>query len=231
MANNSSVPNHLGLILDGNRRWAKEHNLSSLEGHQRGADNLKVIARHAINSGVNYVSAYIFSLENWNRSKKEVNYLMRLAYVMITRDVDELNQDGVRIVWLGSKQKVSKKLLKAIAAAEELTKNNKKGTLCICFNYSGYQEIVDAFIKIIDQKIPKNKINIDLIEDNLYGKDIPKIDFLIRTSGEHRISNFMLWRINYAELYFVEKHWPGFSKSDLDKALKEYSKRERRFGR
>jgi len=231
MANKESVPNHLGLILDGNRRWAKAHNLSSFEGHKQGYDNLKVIAKHAINSGVNYVSAYIFSLENWNRSKKEVDYLMRLAYRMLTRDVKELNDEGIRIFWLGSKQKISQKLLKAINAAEEITKNNKRGNLCICFNYSGYQEIIDAFIKIIDKKIPKNKIDISVVEDNLYGKDIPKIDFMVRTSGEQRISNFMLWRINYSELYFTEKHWPAFTKTDLNRAFKEYSKRERRFGK
>jgi undecaprenyl diphosphate synthase len=231
MVNNESVPNHLGLILDGNRRWAKAHNLSSLEGHKQGYDNLKVIAKHAINSGVKYVSAYIFSLENWNRSKKEVDYLMRLAYRMLTRDINELNDEGIRIFWLGSKQKVSQKLLKAITAAEELTKKNTRGTLCICFNYSGYQEIVDAFIKIIDKKIPKKKIDIGVIEDNLYGIDIPQVDLMIRTSGEQRISNFMLWRINYAELYFTKKHWPAFTKTDLNKAFKEYSKRERRFGK
>ena len=145
MADNRSIPNHLGLIMDGNRRWAKTNNLSSLQGHKKGYDNLKVIAQHAFDSGVKCVSAYIFSLENWNRSKKEVNYLMNLAYRMVTRDVDELNEKKIRVVWLGSKDKVSKKLLDAIHAAENKTKNNKKGTLCICFNYSGYQEIVDAF--------------------------------------------------------------------------------------
>jgi undecaprenyl diphosphate synthase len=150
---------------------------------------------------------------------------------MVTRDVDELNEKKIRVVWLGSKDKVSKKLLDAIHAAENKTKNNKKGTLCICFNYSGYQEIVDALYRIIDKKIPKEQINSTLIEDNLYGKNIPQVDFVIRTSGEQRISNFMLWRINYAELFFVKKHWPAFSKKDLDEALLEYSNRERRFGK
>jgi len=231
MANNKSVPNHLGLILDGNRRWAKTQHISSLKGHKKGYDNLKDIARYAFDLGIKYVSAYIFSLENWDRSKQEVDYLMRLAYRMLTRDIDELNKDKIRVVWLGSKYKVSKKLLNAIQNAETLTKNNKKGTLCICFNYSGYQEIADAFIKIIDKKIPKEQINPEIIEDNLYGQDIPKIDFVIRTSGEQRISGFMLWRINYSELYFTDKYWPAFSKEDLDIALKEYSKRERRFGK
>jgi len=225
------IPNHIGLILDGNRRWAKSQNLSSLEGHRKGYDNLRDIARHAFNSGVNYVTAYIFSLENWDRSKTEVKYLMGLAYNMLTKDINELNEENIRVVWLGSRHKVSKKLLLAIEKAENLTKKNTKGTLCICFNYSGYQEIVDAFVKIIDQKTPKNKINTKLIENNLYGKNIPKIDFVIRTSGEKRISGFMLWRINYAELYFTKKYWPAFSRKDLDIALDEYSSRERRFGK
>jgi undecaprenyl diphosphate synthase len=231
MAENRLIPNHLGLIMDGNRRWAKANSLTSLQGHKKGYDNLKVIARHAFDSGVKYVSAYIFSLENWNRSKKEVNYLMRLAYLMLTKDVDELNEKKIRIVWLGSKDRVGEKLLNAIDAAEEKTKDNKKGTLCICFNYSGYQEIADAFHKIIDKKIPKDQINPELIEDNLYGKNIPQVDFVIRTSGEQRISNFMLWRVSYAELLFVKKHWPAFTKKDLDDALLEYSRRERRFGK
>lgn len=231
MAENISVPNHLGLILDGNRRWAKSQHLSSLQGHKKGYDNLKVIARHAFNSGIDYVSAYIFSMENWTRSKREVDYLMRLAYKMLTTDIEDLNKDNIRIVWLGNKQKLSNKLLDAIHAAEEKTKNNTKGTLCICFNYSGYQEIVDAFHKIIDKKIARDKIDIELIENNLYGEDIPKIDLMIRTSGEQRISNFMLWRVNYAELLFIDKHWPAFTKNDLNKALQEYSRRERRFGK
>ncbi len=231
MPDNISIPNHLGLILDGNRRWAREHDMTSFQGHKKGYDNLKTIAKYAFDSGVNYVSAYIFSLENWDRSKREVTYLMNLAYRMLTKDIDELNKNKIRIVWLGSTQKLSKKLLDSIHVAEEKTKNNKKGTLCICFNYGGYQEIVEAFHKIIDKKIPKEKINSDMIENNLYGTNIPKIDLMVRTSGEQRISNFMLWRISYAELLFVEKHWPAFTKDDLNKALEEYSRRERRFGK
>ncbi len=231
MANDISVPNHLGLILDGNRRWAKSKNLTALQGHKKGYDNLKTIAKYAIESGVKYVSAYIFSLENWDRSKQEVNYLMRLAYRMLTKDVDELDRENIRIVWLGSKQKISKKLLEAIHEAEQKTKNNTKGTLCICFNYSGYQEIVDAIVKIVGKKISEKNIDKNLIEDNLYGNNIPPIDLVIRTSGEQRISNFMLWRINYAELYFTDIYWPAFSKKDLDEAFAEYSSRERRFGK
>ncbi|HUY53371.1 MAG TPA: polyprenyl diphosphate synthase [Candidatus Dormibacteraeota bacterium] len=231
MSDNISKPNHLGLILDGNRRWAREHGMTSFQGHKKGYDNLKIIAKYAFDLGVNYVSAYIFSLENWDRSKREVTYLMNLAYRMLTKDINELNKNKIRIVWLGSKQKISKKLLDAIHDAEEKTKNNKKGTLCICFNYGGYQEIIDAFHKIIDKKISKEQIDVGVIEDNLYGKNIPKVDLMIRTSGEQRISNFMLWRMSYAELLFSEKHWPAFTKKDLAEALVEYSRRERRFGK
>jgi undecaprenyl diphosphate synthase len=231
MNNNKIVPNHLGLILDGNRRWAKEQGLPTLQGHKKGYDNFKAITKYAFESGVSFVSAYIFSMENWNRSKEEVSFLMGLAYRMLTKDLDELDKDNIRIVWLGSKQKINKKLMTAIHAAEEKTKNNTRGTLCICFNYSGYQEITDAVVRIIDNKISSDKISPKLIEDNLYGQDIPQIDLVIRTSGEQRISNFMLWRINYAELYFTEIYWPAFSKKDLDEAFEEYQSRERRFGK
>jgi undecaprenyl diphosphate synthase len=231
MSQEINVPNHLGLILDGHRRWAKSKRLPPLQGHKIGYDNLKDISEYAFNKGVKFISAYIFSMENWNRSKQEVSYLMRLAYRMLTSDVKVLHKNNIRVVWLGSKEKVSDKLLKAIKDAEEQTKNNNKGTLCICFNYSGQQEIADALKKIIDQKTPSDKVDIALIEKNLYGNDIPKVDFLIRTSGEQRISNFMLWRVSYAELYFSNKYWPEFNKKDLDEAFSEYSQRERRFGK
>lgn len=231
MSMTKNVPNHLGLILDGNRRWAKERGLPALKGHKKGYDNLKTILKYAIESGVSYVSAYIFSLENWNRSKEEVGYLMRIAYQMLTKDLDEINKENIRIVWLGSKQKISKKLLDAIYNAEEKTKDNTRGTLCICFNYSGYQEIADAVVSIIKKKIPAEEVTPQIIEDNLYGKDIPRVDLVIRTSGEQRISNFMLWRINYSELYFTNTYWPAFSKKDLDIAFDEYASRERRFGK
>lgn len=224
----SEVPTHLGLILDGNRRWAKSQGLSSLEGHRRGYDNLKDLSRAAFDRGVKYVSAYIFSTENWNRSAEEVNYLMTLALRMVKRDLKELHKDNIRVRWLGSENKVGEKLLKALREAEETTKNNTGGQLCLCFNYGGQTEIAAAAEKLRGSNQP---ITIEAITSQLYAANVPPVDFLIRTSGEQRLSNFMLWRAAYAELYFVTKHWPAFTEEDLDEALAEFASRQRRFGK
>lgn len=229
MSETSEIPTHVGLILDGNRRWAKAQGLPSLEGHRAGYSNLKTITKHAINSGVKYVSAYIFSTENWNRSKEEVKYLMDLALWYAKHEVAEVHKEEIKVVFLGRKDGLSKKLLSAINDAEVLTRNNKRGTLALCFNYGGRQEIVDA-VNIAMQDNPK-QITLDSIEQNLYSFDIPSIDLIIRTSGEQRLSNFMLWRAAYAELLFVSKHWPDFGTPDFDEALGEYKKRQRRYGK
>ena len=225
------IPTHLGIILDGNRRWAKEHGLSSLEGHREGYSHLKDIAKYAFDKGVKYVSAYVFSMENWSRTKAEVKYLMSLALRLLTIDIDELNRENIKVLWLGSRERLSQKLLKAIANAEERTKNNTHGTLCLCFNYGGQQEIADAVKSIVSRNISLDKITPELIEDSLYGNAVPPIDLLVRTSGEHRLSGFMLYRSAYAELYFVNKQWPDFSNSDLDDAIVDFSTRSRRFGK
>lgn len=224
------VPTHLGLILDGNRRWAKAHGLPTLEGHRKGYDNLKDITKAAINQGVSFVSAFIFSTENWKRTPAEVKYLMDLAYKMVTRDVAELNRENIRLIWLGSPQHVGSRLLKAINQAVETTKNNSKGTLCLCFNYGGHQEIADAAQQLINTG--ETQITPQKLAANLYGGLlVPPVDLIIRTSGEQRISNFMLWRANYAELYFTPKHWPEFSTTDLNVALTDYANRQRRLGK
>ncbi len=230
MSNKSTIPVHVGLILDGNRRWAKSRGLPSFDGHNRGYENLKTITKAAMNRGVKYVSAYIFSKENWNRTSEEVKYLMNLAYLLINKDVAELNKENIRLVCLGSRERLSPKLVRAIQKAEEKTKGNTRGTLALCFNYSGREELADAIKKIIDQKIPSDEINDDTLGRHLYHPDVPDVDFLIRTSGEQRISGYMLYRINYSELYFTKKHWPDFSVEDLDVALEEYAARQRRYG-
>jgi len=224
------VPKHIGLILDGNRRWARENGLSTLEGHRIGYHHLKDIVREAINVGVEYVSAYIFSIENWNRTKAEVKYLMEHALIFLTSDVAELNREGVRVVWLGTKERLSSRLLEAIDKAEESTRHNTKGTLGICFNYTGKQEIVDAAKQLIDTGVKSDQLTLETFERALYAPDVPPIDLLIRTSGEQRLSGFMLWRAAYAELLFVDKHWPEFEKADLHAAIEEYAARERRHG-
>lgn len=232
MSNSKSghVPNHLGLILDGNRRWARTRGLPTLEGHKEGYDNLKSIAEHAFNSGVKYVSAYVFSTENWNRSEDEVTYLMSLLLKFFKKDCKQLNKKGVKIMWLGSRLKLSEKILKAVDEAAEMTKNNTKGVLALCFNYGGYDEISEAVKKIIKLGAKPEDVNPELIRGNLFSPDLPDLDLVIRTSGEQRISNFMLWRIAYSEFYFTDKFWPEFHPADLQIALDDYANRSRRFG-
>lgn len=231
MSANSVIPNHVGLILDGNRRWAKDQGLPTLEGHRKGYANLKDIGTHALKKrGVSYISAYIFSTENWNRSKEEVSYLMDLALWVAKSEVKELHKEGIRARFLGSKDKLSDKLLKAIASAEELTKDNTEGTLALCFNYGGQDEIAAAVRAAAAAGCDMNTITPDILKNYLFSPDIPPVDMIIRTSGEQRISNFMLWRAAYSELYFVDKHWPAFTTKDFDDALQEFTNRQRRFG-
>lgn len=228
--NSSTIPTHIGFILDGNRRWARDHGLPTLEGHRKGYDTLKTIAEAAFDKGVKFVSAFVFSTENWSRSKDEVDYLMNLAMKIAVKDSKELIKENVKIVVMGIEDKVPPKLVKAWRDAEEESKNNTGGTLALCFNYGGTQEIVDATKAIISEGIPEESVTDELIGQHLYHPEVPDIDLVIRTSGEMRISNFMLWRVKYAELYFVDKHWPAFSKEDFDIALEEFSRRNRRFG-
>jgi undecaprenyl diphosphate synthase len=224
----STVPKHIGLILDGNRRWAKVRSLPSYKGHQAGYEALRKIVDDAFSKGVEYISAFIFSTENWSRSKAEVSFLMKLTLQMVQRDLEEMHKKGIRIIWLGSEERVSNKLITALRNAEEITKHNTKGTLVLCFNYGGQQEIIDAA-----ESVRKNneEITQESLESALYsGNTVPPIDYVIRTSGEQRLSNFMLWRAAYSELYFTDVLWPDFSVTNLDEALAEYAKRQRRFG-
>ncbi len=223
-----AVPTHLGLILDGNRRWAKEHGLPTLEGHKKGYENLKTIGKDAIKRGIRYVSAYVFSTENWKRSAEEVDYLMKLLIWVAKNEVKELDEAGIRVVFAGSKERLSSQVVKAMQAAEHRTAKNSRGTLILCLNYGGHQEIVDACNGAIEQG--KTKLTLQDIEQNLYSPQVPPVDFIIRTSGEQRISNFMLWRAAYSELYFTSKYWPAFSTDDLSHALSDYERRKRRFG-
>lgn len=227
----SSPPNHIGLILDGNRRWARARGLTTFDGHKAGYDNLKEIVKAAINRGVKFVSAYIFSTENWNRAPAEVKYLMDLAYTMLTRDVGELNAENIRVLWLGSTERVSPRLQRAIRQAEQTTAGNTRGTLGLCFNYGGQQEIVDAVKNYVQSGNAISSLTVNLLSIFAYAPEIPEVDLIIRTSGEQRLSGFMLWRTAYSELYFTDKHWPDFATADLDQAIDAYTARERRMGR
>ncbi len=230
-ADTNKVPTHLGLILDGNRRWAREQGLPQLEGHRKGYENLKTIGKAGINRGIKYVSAYVFSTENWNRSREEVAYMMKLLLWVAKHEVDELHKENIRVRFAGSRERLGAKILKAMHEAENKTKANTRGTLIICLNYGGHQEITEAVKNITANNIAADDITSELIARHLYVSDVPPIDLIIRTSGEQRLSNFMLWRAAYSELYFTNKYWPAFDETDLDKALAEYALRKRRFGK
>lgn len=227
---NSTVPRHLGLILDGNRRWARAQGIPQMEGHRKGYENLKTIGKASIERGIQYVSAYVFSTENWNRSKEEVRYLMKLLIWVAKNEVNELHKENIRVRFVGSTERLSPQVIKAIQAAEERTKNNTRGTMALCLNYGGQQEIADALKELIRQGTAADDVTPELITQHLYAADIPPVDLIVRTSGQQRLSNFMIWRAAYSELYFVEKHWPEFSEADLNKALDWYANQQRRFG-
>lgn len=225
------APVHLGIILDGNRRWAREQGLPTVEGHKKGYENLKNVAKYAFDHGVKYVSAFVFSTENWNRSAEEVDYLMKLLLWVAKNEVKELNKYNIRVRFLGEEERLNTKVLEAMRNVEELTKNNTAGTLLLCLNYGGQQEIASAVNAAFAKNPGLTKITPELIEEHLYGADIPGADLIIRTSGEQRLSNFMLWRAAYSELYFSDKNWPAFDEDDMKRALDNFVKRHRRFGK
>jgi len=224
------LPKHIGFILDGNRRWASQKGLPKLVGHKKGYENLKKIAEECFDMGIEVVSAYIFSTENWKREEAEVSYLMDLALKIFSSDLDELIQKGIRVVVSGTKDKLDSKIVKAIDESTERTADNHKGTINLCFNYGGQQEIADAVVRIIDAGLPAESITPAVVRDHLYHPELPPVDYIVRTSGEQRLSNFLLWDSAYAELQFVPVHWPAFKKKDLVEALDEYRHRQRRFG-
>jgi undecaprenyl diphosphate synthase len=225
------APKHLGLILDGNRRWAKKNNLSTIEGHRAGYINLKKIIKASKKHNIEYISAFVFSTENWKRGNEEVKNLMKLFSWILKHEVKEISKEGIRLKVIGSKLRIGKALVKAIHNAEEATKDNKKGTLLLCLDYGGQQEIVEATKRIVESGIKPEDITPELISKNLDMPDIPPLDLIIRTSGEHRLSNFMLWESAYSELFFVNKLWPEFSEANFESILKKYSKIKRNFGK
>ncbi len=227
----NEVPCHLAIIMDGNRRWAREKALAFYSGHQQGVKKVKEVLRWCRDREIKILTLYAFSAENWDRNKEEVNFLMNLFQSAISDEIDELYQKGIKFKVIGQKNKLPVKLQKLIEDAEAFTEDNQQGFLNLAISYSGWEEIVEAFRKITEEKIPSEKINQALIRKYLWSADIPDADLIIRTSGEQRISDFLTWEASYAELYFCPKYWPDFSENDLDEALKDYQKRQRRFGR
>jgi len=220
--------NHLGIIIDGNRRWAKKRGLPTFEGHKKGIDKVKKAIEWANKRGIKNLTFFVFSTENWKRSKKEVDYLMKLAEEMIKDYEDTAKKEKIRIRVIGQKEKLPKSLQKEIEKVENSTKNNKKMTVNFALSYGGRNEIVEVVKKIIEKKIPLEKINEKTISQNLWTTDL---DLLIRTGKEKRLSNFLLWQSAYSELYFSSKYWPDFTEKDLEKALNNYYSRQRRFGK
>ena len=232
MSNTSptTIPTHVGIILDGNRRWAAAQNLPKLEGHRAGYETLKKIATSAFKKGVSYISAYVFSTENWGRSQQEIDYLMKLLLWVAKNEVDSFNKENIRVRFLGEEDKLSPAVIKAMRNAEEKTKDNTAGTLLLCLNYGGKQEIASAVTKFLRDNPNTKQVTEEDISRYVYEPSVPDVDLIIRTSGEQRLSNFMLWRAAYSELYFTESHWPAFTEGMLDEALSAFSIRQRRFG-
>ena len=230
MTDTDKVPVHVGFILDGNRRWAVAEGLPTLEGHKQGYENLKTISAHAFKKGVQYVSAFVFSTENWKRSEEEVTYLMNLVLWMAKHKVKELDKQNIKVQFLGEREKLTPAVLAAMQNVEKRTEKNTGGTLILCLNYGGQQEVVGAVNALLTEQPGRTSITLKDIEAHLYHPEVPPLDLIIRTSGEQRLSNFMLWRAAYSELYFIDKHWPALSTDDFDEALAVYASRERRFG-
>ena len=225
---------HIAIIMDGNRRWASEKKIDKKLGHKEGAKTLEKIVRYANKIGLEYITVYAFSTENWKRSEDEVRARMLLLQNYLDDYSKRADTENIRIKVLGDLTRLNNGLQKSINNAVERTKSNTGTTFCIALNYGGRDEIVNA-VKKIAENIKKNNINIEdineqLISDNLYTKGIPEPDLLIRTSGEMRLSNFLPWQLVYTEFLFIKKHWPDFNENDLDEAILEYNRRTRKFG-
>lgn len=225
---------HVAIIMDGNRRWAKNNNLPSAVGHKKGVESLKTALKSCHKFGVKYLTVYAFSTENWNRKQEEVDFLMDLLAMTIKNELKDLHKNQVKVQFIGDLTKLNSKLQKILATAEETTIDNTGVSLQIAFNYGARDEIINA-TKNIAKKIQKNEINIDDINektfaDNLYTNSIPDPDLLIRTGGEMRVSNYLLWQIAYAEIIVTPKFWPEFNEEAMAESIIEFKNRQRRFG-
>jgi len=231
---NNSIPRHVAIIMDGNGTWAKKRGLPRNMGHRKGAKTLVDITKAANELKIEYLTVFAFSTENWSRPKEEVEYLMSLPQTLLSEYKDDMKNDNIKFKVIGSHKGLSLEQIEKIEEAERETANNTGLNLIVAFNYGSQDEIIEASKNIVNDVL-KNKLNLqDLTKEKfseyLYTKDIPSVDLLIRTSGQYRISNFLLWQISYSELYFTKTLWPDFKKKDLEKAILSYKGRDRRFG-
>lgn len=225
-----NMPTHVGIIMDGNGRWARERGLPRLAGHRAGVENLRHVLRAAVELGVPILTLYAFSTENWSRPEDEVRGLLQLLSESLDKEVDELHKSGVQLRHIGDPSPLTESLRTKIRAAVDLTRDNDRLIVNLAFNYGGRQEITTAVRRIVEKRIPLAEITEDVISAHLYTAGLPDVDLVIRTSGEFRISNFMLWQAAYAEYYISPVYWPDFDKKEFYRALQAYSQRERRFG-
>ncbi len=226
-------PEHVAIILDGNRRWAKRQGLPQLKGHQKGFENIRKLAPYILSKGVKYLSVFAFSTENFKRTEEEVKYLMDLFVDMFKKECENIHNEGIKIIISGRRDNLRPDVLEALDYIVEKTKDNKNGVFNVCLNYGGQQEIADG-TKSLVKDVQDGKLDIEDIDENLLYKymynELPPIDLMIRTSGEERISNFMIYNLSYAELYFPEVCFPAFDEEEFERAIDVYNQRERRFG-
>jgi undecaprenyl diphosphate synthase len=225
------IPRHVACVMDGNGRWAQQRGLKRTDGHSAGEEALLDAVNGALEMGIEWLTVYAFSTENWRRPADEVRFLMRFNENLLIRRRDELNEKGVRIRFIGRRDwKVPKRLLRRMDESIELTADNRRLTLTIAFNYGGRAEIVDAVKALVEAGNKADAVDEALIEKHLYDPEMPEVDLWVRTSGEHRVSNFLIWQSAYAEMVFTDAHWPDFRREHLAAAVAEYQRRDRRFG-
>lgn len=227
----STIPYHIGIIMDGNGRWAQEHGLPRLEGHRAGTENIRRVLEACDEYGIKIVTIYAFSTENWQRPLEEVRGLMGILERVLEREVENFHRKGVKLRHIGELEGLSDKLRKAVLDAIELTKENDRLILNVAFNYGGRAEIVYAVQKMLEEKARRGDVDEELFSNYLYTAGLPDPDLIIRTGGEMRLSNFLIWQSAYSEYYSTPTYWPDFDKEELRKALWAYSQRDRRFGR
>jgi undecaprenyl diphosphate synthase len=230
----SCAPRHVALIMDGNGRWAHQRSLPRSAGHKQGVEAVRRAVRAGLDLGIEYLTIFSFSAENWSRPSSEVNYLLGLLRRFVRQDVAELHRAGVRVRIIGDRENLQPDIVRLLEECENLTSSNSAMTLVVAFNYGGRDEVAAATRSIAREavagRIAVEDIDAAMVSDHLYAPDIPEPDLLIRTSGEQRISNFLLWQLAYTEFVFVPEHWPDFSREILERAIQEYSGRDRRFG-
>lgn len=233
--NVENLPQHIAIIMDGNGRWAKKKGFDRTFGHQKGVESVRSAIAVCGDLKIPYLTLFAFSTENWSRPKREVSFLMKLLANTVKAEIKELHQKGIRLMIIGEMEALPSSVAKSLQNAIDLTKDNKKATLIVALNYGSQLEIINAAKKIAEKvkkgELEVSEINQEVIEQNLYTQNIPNVDLLIRTSGEQRISNFLLWQIAYAELFFTDVLWPDFKRENFLEAIKSYTSRERRYGK